>query len=964
MTEVISARGWGATAPEPSTTQAFVRALGQLGHGVLLIEGERVVDVSDEFCRLVGRDRAGLLAMRSVFELIPPADRARLAEALRRYSGGERVPDHFAVNLMTAAGAPLPVDVAVKSVSPGSQPPRLLVIAQDMRERHGYQEDLAFQKRLLEAIAEAAIDGILVVDRAGEILYSNERFMELWRIPQDIAGSRRDELALAAIRGLLVDPDAFLARVAYLYEHPHEESREEIRLRDGRILDRYSAPVTDAHGEPRGRVWFFRDVSASRRSQEASELLAHAGELLGSSLDLEATLDQIAAIVVPRRADWAAVDVVDETGQFRRVGVAHVDPAGAEVLRELDRRWPLRMSESHLRGRAVATREPVALYRVDERQLARVARDPEQQRMLKQLGVRSALWVPMIARDRVLGVISVGYRDERRHYGPDDLELMRELARRAALAVDNALLYRAVERAERRQAAVARLGHDALSGLPLDELFRAAAEQLSRILEVPFVEVLELSADRRQLRLIAGVGWQRGVIGRAMVDAGRGSQGGYTIASTRPVVVEDMASETRFNAPALLVDHRVVSGLTAVIGDPSDPFGVLGGHSDTSRGFAVDDVNLLQAVANVLAAAVHRRRAEEQLSTVAHAEHARAAELKAVIRSIGDAVVVFDASGEVVLANPTAEALLGRRLRRGLRAILRAFVWPPGTRMDAALAAGGVELRLRGRAGRERWMELSRFPVVLGEEGNTGDGGTILVMRDVTAARDARAVRDAFLGILSHELRTPVTTIYGGSEILARSVSVVSEEARREVFADIRAEADRLYRLVENLLVLSRVEREGLAVESEPILLQRLVPRVVQAEAGRWPVTSFDVQLPPGLPPAAGEETYLELVVRNLVTNAAKYGGARVTVAAGEVEGAVRLTVSDEGPGITPGEEQRLFEIFYRSPSARQRASGAGIGLFVTQQLVRAMGGRIWAANRPTGGAEFTFELPLFAAAD
>ena len=112
----------------------------------------------------------------------------------------------------------------------------------------------------------------------------------------------------------------------------------------------------------------------------------------------------------------------------------------------------------------------------------------------------------------------------------------------------------------------------------------------------------------------------------------------------------------------------------------------------------------------------------------------------------------------------------------------------------------------------------------------------------------------------------------------------------------------------------------------------------------------------------AAEDTYVEQVVRNLLTNAAKYGGGTILVRAEpEDEGRVRVSVCDDGPGFREGEESRLFEIFYRSPAATRRASGAGIGLFVTQQLVRAMGGQIWAANRAEGGAEFIFELPGFA---
>jgi signal transduction histidine kinase len=279
-----------------------------------------------------------------------------------------------------------------------------------------------------------------------------------------------------------------------------------------------------------------------------------------------------------------------------------------------------------------------------------------------------------------------------------------------------------------------------------------------------------------------------------------------------------------------------------------------------------------------------------------------------------------------------------------------------------AALKSGVELRLAadGPRGKQRWMELSVYPVRLGDEETPADGGTILVMRDITAVRDARAVRDAFLGILSHELRTPVTTIYGGAQVLGRE-STLAEDVRREIYADLRAEADRLYRLVENLLVLSRVEREGLQVEPEPVLLQRVLPRIVRSEGGRWPDTTYDIDVPPGLPPVAAEETYLEQVLHNLLGNAAKYGGKEVRVRLAEEGAEVVVLVLDDGQGVDEADAEHLFEVFYRSPSSAHQASGAGIGLFVSRQLVNAMGGRMWACNRAQGGAEFGFELPVFS---
>jgi PAS domain S-box-containing protein len=952
----------GPLAEQAVSVGAFVRALDELGHGVLVLEGDRIVDASDALARLVGHDQTALLQMGSVLDLVAPEERKALGIALARYAAGERPGGRYDVTVITGDGSRVTLQVALKSIAPGSQPPRLLVLAQDITSQRGAQRQLSFQSRMLEAIAEAAIDAILVVDVEGRMIYFNRRFVDMWRIPPEVVTSRSDEAALAAVREQLAEPEPFLERVVHLYAHPTEESSDEIPLKDGRTFDRYSAPVIDREGVPRGRVWFFRDVSDKRRAEAAQELLARSGELLGASLDVDTTLGQVAHAVVPLFADWAAVDVLEEGERFRRVGVAHVEPEGEELLRELDRRWPLVPRAGRLRGQVVATRQPVALYEVSPGDLRRLARDAQHRRMLEQLGMASALWVPLVARDRVLGVISVGVRAGRQGYERADLELLGEVARRAALAIDNALLYRRVDRGEQRQAVLAAVGRLALSGVALSELFEFAARKLADTLGAPYTEVLELMPGGRQLRLVAGVGWRKGRIGRARVSGGRGSQAGFTMSTTEPVVVTDLATEERFRPSALVRGHGVASGLTVIIGGTDRPWGVLGAHSQQPRAFAADDVDFTQAMADTLASAIERQRSEQELARVAQLEQARAAELKAVIEGMGDAVVVCDANGDVVLANPAAHALFGRRLDGGMRAILASFAWAESGRSPAVDAlTDGVELRLtRGRAagGAARWMELSVYRVAVDGDETPADGGTILVMRDITGLREARAVRDAFLGILSHELRTPVTTIYGGAEVLNRPT--LSEEVRADVYADIRAEADRLYRLVENLLVLSRVEREGLRIEPEPVLLQRILPRIIQAEGARWPAARFELDLEPGLPPIAAEETYLEQVLQNLLGNAAKYGGTEITVKVEEGEGEVSVRVLDDGSGFAERDAAQLFEVFYRSPAAARRASGAGIGLFVSSQLVRAMGGRVWARNRDGGGAEFGVAVPIF----
>jgi signal transduction histidine kinase len=219
-------------------------------------------------------------------------------------------------------------------------------------------------------------------------------------------------------------------------------------------------------------------------------------------------------------------------------------------------------------------------------------------------------------------------------------------------------------------------------------------------------------------------------------------------------------------------------------------------------------------------------------------------------------------------------------------------------------------------------------------------------------------LRDAFNGIISHELRTPITAIYGGAKLLARRDRPLDEATRQDLVADLEAEADRLYRLVEDLLVLSRSERGTIERADDPVIVQRVVERVVRSEQERWPGIKFETDAGAAAT-ARGDDTYVEQVVRNLIGNAAKYSpaGSVVSIVVDDTAEGVRVRVLDDGPGINVDESARLFELYYRSPLTAGVSSGAGIGLFVCRALVEAMGGRIWATPRPGGGSEFGFVL-------
>jgi signal transduction histidine kinase len=388
----------------------------------------------------------------------------------------------------------------------------------------------------------------------------------------------------------------------------------------------------------------------------------------------------------------------------------------------------------------------------------------------------------------------------------------------------------------------------------------------------------------------------------------------------------------------------------------------LGGDRSISVEFVAQPVELPGGGRGVVAIARdigERLEVHVRLQRLAQAEHARAAELNAVISAMGEAVVVCEADGTIRLTNPAAHRMFPDVDERSYGDILAELHDPGGTAPRLRAADGPVELPTRRN--HDRWVEIATYPVNDRLGNASGAQETIVVMRDVTEARHREAVRETFIGILSHELRTPVTTIFGGAKLLAREPSTLDEETKRGIFRDIHTEAERLQRLVEDVVALNRFGEGAGEISWEPVLLQRLVPRVVDSEQDRWPGVTYAVDIASGLPTVSADATYVEQVIRNLLSNAAKYSGAgsTVTITATATDDEVQTRILDDGPGFPAAEAARLFELFYRSPGTAGAAGGAGIGLFVCARLVAAMGGRIWAVPRPEGGAEFGFALKV-----
>ena len=205
------------------------------------------------------------------FDYLPEEDVAPTQERLLRLVAHPGTPIAAEFRFRHKDGSWRYIESIGTTLASDSAAEGVVVNSRDITERKHAEATLRLQKTLLEAQGEASIDGILVVSEEGKILSYNQRFVEMWNLPPEVVASQSDEAAIQAVLDQLQDPAAFLARVEHLYMYPEETARDEIVLRDGRVFDRYSAPVISHEGDYYGRIWFFRDMTAQKRHAEELE---------------------------------------------------------------------------------------------------------------------------------------------------------------------------------------------------------------------------------------------------------------------------------------------------------------------------------------------------------------------------------------------------------------------------------------------------------------------------------------------------------------------------------------------------------------------------------------------------------------------------------------------------------------------------------------------------------------------
>ena len=469
------------------------------------------------------------------------------------------------------------------------------------------------------------------------------------------------------------------------------------------------------------------------------------------------------------------------------------------------------------------------------------------------------------------------------------------------------------------------------------------------------------SDESGRLRRLAGAGLSRTYTRQVThLHAGEGVTG-LVVQRGRPMAVANAADHPLVKAGALLEAEGLRSFLSAPLLSEGRPFGALNVYRADPHQFDDEEVRLLVNFANQAAAAIEhaleRARTRRALAEVSRQKEV----LDGIVRHAEDGIVALDGDGRVVLFSPSSERLFSLRARdalgRGLHDALGCHGEDGRCPLREALAPGTanayVEALMRTGDGPDRWYGAT---LARARGGPAQEVRWVIVLRDVTAARELFRMKSVLLSTVSHELRTPLTSIRALSELMADHDFDQTET--RTLAGTINREAERLGRLVQNVLDAARIEAGTLPCHPRPLCLRQVIDEALALPEQLEPARPFAVDVPADLPPVLADPDRLRQVLDNLLSNAIKFSpaGSPIEVRARQEGNTVRLSVHDHGPGISPEQQPLLFRRFSGPTGA---AGSAGLGLYLTRELMTMLGGQVGVEGEPGDGATFWLTLPV-----
>jgi len=871
-------------------------------------------------------------------------------------------------------------------------------------------EQLAFQKMLFASQSEASPDGILVVSNERKWLSFNQRFIDMWRIPEQVAATRESKQALQSVVHQLADPEQFLARIEYLYVYPDEHAHDEIEMKDGRVFEQYSSPVRDEEGLHYGRVWYYRDITERkqaetilRRQTAQLEALHQIGLELVSQLELDVLLNSI----MTRLTELLETDL----------GVLSLYQPEKDVLKIVaanDTSIPLvgrtRQRGEGLAGKVWQTGAPMI---IDDYQ----AWEGNVRSLANRIGHAAAAGVPIYWDDQVQGVITLSSGKKDYKFSQSDVKLLSMFATQAAVALQNARLYeqtqqhalqleqeiaerekteKALREHQRRYQALFEQTNDAVFiigpdlTLGAELVHHAVNQQAADLLGYTVEEMLHMPIKN----IVAEQTWDSSVeIARTLSKAG-----------TVPVYERIMIKK---DGTPIWVEINPLQ----VYDDDGHPLHILSIVRDISERKRAEEA--LQQANSSLRQRVNElatlNQISQTLTTVTDMQSALqivAETMGHMFRTYNTVVSLYnEASAEVALvthysSDSNDPSLLGLNIplmentstfhviKTGQPLIVPEPLTNPLTkhlykyiRERNLQQLMSVPLRTRGavigiitmvRIHAEHPFTPADAKLAETIAGNIAGAIEITRLFEETqqakeAAETANKAKSHFLATMSHELRTPLNGILGYAQILQRDTAVTARQ--RAKLNIIEQSGKHLLLLINDILDLAKIEAGKAELQEADFYLPAFLHNINEIMRIRAEEKDIAFQFEGGSLPTAvyGDQKRLRQVLINLLGNAIKFTDDgcvtfRVQILAPDASTSkshFHFQVEDTGRGISPDDLPAIFEPFQQVGDNKYRVEGAGLGLAISHTLIELMDGELQVKSKLGEGTTFWFEIPL-----
>jgi PAS domain S-box-containing protein len=555
------------------------------------------------FCRITGYDKDELVG-KDIWDFFDSeAERQGLESYFLTIIKEKPLPTPYTLKMQTKDGRPviLQVDWNYKYDVQGKLAGFVSVIT-DITKRRQTEENLLKEIIFSQALINSLPGFFYLIDPDGGFVRWNRNLEEFY-------GYSAEEFTRLKVLDHVADKDKERAmiRMQEVLTKGQSSAEVEVISREGKTVPfLFTGVRIDIDNKPY-LIGIGIDISKRKETERHLHIQYSINKIMAESADVNETLLKILQVICEYNG-WGIGEIwsIDrETDTLRLNTIWHKPSWDVEEFEVISKNTTFQYGKG-LPGRVWESGKPAWI--------SDVITDPNflRESIASKTGLHAAFAFPVKTSLGITCVITF-FSHDIRTVDSDLLQMFDAIGDQIGGFIERRQLEEALKIREHHQAILSKLGQRALADMDLSILMDKSVKIAAKTLGVEYCKILEILPDRNSLILRAGVGWKEGLVGYTTVDAGTDSQAGYTLLSDEPVIVKNLRTETRFSGPPLLHDHGIISGISVIIGDINRPYGVLGAHTGKQRTFTQDDVNFLQNIANILATAIDRKQAENEI---------------------------------------------------------------------------------------------------------------------------------------------------------------------------------------------------------------------------------------------------------------------------------------------------------------------------------------------------------------